>query len=107
MSDTTLNRLGDEILKINKANGWNVTKNGDWEDCYKMAAATALIHTEVAEATEAIRKGDEANFAEELADTLIRVLDVARGLSYDMDSIVAAKLEKNRNRGHRHGGKRL
>jgi NTP pyrophosphatase (non-canonical NTP hydrolase) len=47
------------------------------------------------------------NFGEELADTLIRVLDLASGLGIDLDSAVSAKLEKNKHRGYRHGGKRV
>jgi NTP pyrophosphatase (non-canonical NTP hydrolase) len=39
-----------------------------------------------------------ANFAEELADTLIRVLDLASGLGIDLDSEVIRKLNKNKQR---------
>ena len=42
-----------------------------------------------------------------LADVLIRVLDCASGLGLDMDAAVQAKIEKNKTRGFRHGGKRV
>lgn len=56
---------------------------------------------------EAVRNRDPDNFAEELADVLIRVLDCARGCGIDIGHEVAKKLEKNRGRGFRHGGKVL
>lgn len=46
-----------------------------------------------------------ANVAEELADVLIRLLDTAKRHDIDLDLEVAKKLEKNRARGYRHGGK--
>lgn len=103
----SLNSLAVEIIEINIANGWNVLKPEQWEDTYKVPAILALIHSETSEALEAFRKGDKANFSEELADTLIRVLDCAGGLGIDIDSAVAAKLAKNKTRGFRHGGKRV
>ena len=38
---------------------------------------------------------------------VIRVLDLAGGLAFDMDEAVRAKMDKNRARPYRHGGKRL
>lgn len=102
-----LNELGDEILEINKANGWDVTKPEDWDNARKICTVLALIHSEVSEATEAVRHDDPENFAEEMADVLIRVLDCTAGLGLDMDKTVRAKLEKNKGRGYRHGGKRV
>lgn len=103
-----LNELGVEIVGINRANGWNVTKPDDWDTTeYKIPAVLGLIHSEVSEALEAFRKNDKENFAEELADVLIRVLDCASGLGLDMDKAVRDKLEKNKGRGYRHGGKRV
>ena len=52
-----------------------------------------------------MRKTDRANFNEELADAVIRILDMATGLGIDLDSEIAQKLDKNRSRGYRHGGK--
>lgn len=101
-----LNELAAEIVEINRANGWNVTQPGDWEKEYKIPALIALIHSESSEALEAFRTNDPANFREEMADVLIRVLDCVGGLGIDMDSEVRSKLEKNKTRGFRHGGKR-
>ncbi len=102
-----LKTLANEINDINRSNGWNVLTPDQWEETYKVPAILALIHSEVSEALEAFRKGDKENFAEELADTLIRVLDCAGGLGIDLDKEVRTKLEKNKTRGYRHGGKRV
>lgn len=104
---SALNELGMEINRINRANGWKVCTPEDWHDTYKIPGVLALIHSEVSEALEAFRDGDQENFAEELADVVIRVLDCAAGLGIDMDQQMAAKLEKNRQRGYKHGGKRV
>lgn len=100
-----LNQLGKQILEINKANGWDVATFDDWGNPEKVATKLALIHSEVSEALEAIRNKDEDNFAEELADIVIRVLDLSAGLEIDMDDEVQIKLEENKKRGYRHGGK--
>lgn len=105
-----LNELGDEILEINRANGWDVTNLDDWHlhgSEYKIPAKLALVTSETSEALEAYRARDFKNFGEELADTLIRVLDLAAGLQIDMDRVVREKLEKNKGRGYRHGNKRV
>ena len=104
--------LGAEIISINKSNGWNVTTPDAWPDgdrdkSYRLGSILMLIVSEAAEALEAVRHNDRANFEEELADTLIRVLDLSHGLGIDMDAVVAAKLAKNRTRGFRHGGKTI
>lgn len=100
-----MNQLAKEINEVNRNNGWNVLEPSQWSDAYKIPAILALIHSEVSEALEAFRIGDRENFEEELADVIIRVLDCAGGLDLDMEAAVASKIEKNRSRGYRHGGK--
>lgn len=102
-----LNKLGQEINEINRANGWDVVKPEEWESPHKVPAILALITSETSEALEAFRHNDHANFAEECADQLIRILDLMAGLGIDIDAVVRAKLEKNKMRGYRHGGKRI
>jgi len=68
-----------EVREVNRANGWAILQAHEWTDTYKIPAILALIHSEVSEALEAFRHNDKTNFAEELADILIRVLDCAGG----------------------------
>lgn len=104
---TPLNDLAGEILEINRANGWEVLTPADWEEKLRIPTVIALIHSEASEALEGFRAGNHANVREELADVLIRVLDAAGGLGIDMDLEVRQKLNRNRTRGFRHGGKRV
>lgn len=101
----SLNELAGEIVEINRANGWDVVSWGAIPAF--IATKLALIHSEASEALEALRVNDFPAFEEELADTLIRVLDLAGGLGIDMDTAVRTKLAYNRTRGYRHGGKVL
>jgi len=65
--------------------------------------ALMLIVTELAEAMEAHRKQDDANFREELADTFIRLFDLCEGLGVDIQSEIIKKSETNKSRPYRHG----
>lgn len=103
----TLNELSKIIREVNYENGWKPVELADWAVSHKIPAVLALIHSEVSEALEAFRVNDLENFKEELADVLIRVLDCAGGLTHDFDAVVQAKIEKNRTRGFRHGGKKV
>lgn len=107
----SLHWLGQAILRINEANGWEISDPGAWEGLvasggkYKLPAIIALIHSEASEALEAYRNRDMENFKEEMADIVIRVLDCMAGLEMDIVGPIIAKLKKNRTRGERHGGK--
>lgn len=103
----SLNDLAKEVNKINSANGWAVPVPGDWSQPYKVPTMLALIHTEVSEATEGFRENDKENFIEEMADVVIRVLDLTGGLGMDLDKAILQKLEKNKKRAYKHGGKRI
>ena len=103
-----LRELGDYINTINLNNGWDTCQPADWDkepNGHKIGTHIALIHSEVSEALEGMRHNDKDNFAEELADTIIRVLDLGNGLGLDLGYEVFRKLEINKGRGKRHGGK--
>ena len=99
--------LEKSINKINRANGWD-TPDGDTlggERADKLPRLLCLVHSEVSEALEAYRRKDYDNFAEELADIMIRVLDISGGLGVNLVEEIRTKLIKNKARGLRHGGK--
>jgi NTP pyrophosphatase (non-canonical NTP hydrolase) len=66
----------------------------------------ALIHSEVAEATEAYREKNSYKQIEELADVIIRIADFCGQRNWDLTSILEMKLAYNKTRPFRHGGKR-
>lgn len=79
----------------------------DIDELYNNAIATRLmlIVSEVSEALEALRKDDTDNFAEELADVVIRVCDLAGGLDIDIEKEILNKIERNKSREYKHGKK--
>lgn len=73
-----------------------------------IASRLALIHAEVSEALEELRRDEPGElFALELADVVIRVADLAGWLNLDLEGSIAAKMAVNASRPRRHGGKRL
>ncbi len=62
-----------------------------------------LIHSEVTEAHEEVRKGTKQGFGEELADVVIRVLDLAAAVGIDLTKEINDKMEKNKARPYKHG----
>ena len=62
-----------------------------------------LVVTEVSEAAEAVRHDNWENFNEEIADTMIRLLDITGSLGIDIDMEINRKMSVNRGRPWRHG----
>lgn len=77
----------------------------------------ALVHSELSEAVEEARqnnylgafKGPASDkpigFVVELADAVIRIADMCGHLGLDLEGAIEAKLEFNKSRPRRHGGK--
>ncbi len=107
LADGTMMALSDEIAVINREKGWTRPGPEDWADNHMIPAKLALIHSEVSEALEAFREDSQEGFEEELADIIIRTIDLAHGMGINIDYRVRAKIEKNRDREFRHGGKRI
>ena len=62
-----------------------------------------LVVTELAEAMEAYRKEDDANFKEEIADTFIRLFDMCGGFKINIEEEISRKCSKNKTRSYKHG----
>jgi len=121
-----LNELRDQVHALARAKGWY--EGRDVSDPNVLGSMLALIHSEVSEALEDVRRGhialrveggrdwypaDEARAAKpcglpsELADVIIRVLDMCGALGIDIEEAVRVKHAFNETRSHRHGGKTL
>ena len=104
----------DDITDMNdlatKIHHWSVLKGfdsptsilGSPNDQLTLAKLM-LVVSEVGEAAEAVRKADESNFEEEIADTIIRLLQLCGAMGINPDCIVRRKMEFNASRPPRHG----
>ena len=61
------------------------------------------IHSEVSEASEAVRDNDMKNLAEEFADIFIRLADACEVMNINLEHEVQKKMEKNEKRQYLHG----
>ena len=111
-----LNELAEEIYQNNKEKGF-------WDNERNVGEMLMLVTSELGEAMEAHRKGRFANleayeefsenfedaikdtFEDEIADSVIRLLDMCGGLGIDIDTHVRLKLEYNKTRERLHGKK--
>jgi hypothetical protein len=66
----------------------------------------ALVHSEIAEATEAYRATNAPSQLEELCDAIIRIADFCGYKQWDLTKALEMKLAFNKTRLYRHGGKR-
>lgn len=85
----------------------NAVKKGFWGTPINIPEKLALVHSEVSEALEELRatKFDTKKFGEELADVVIRVLDIGEHFGIDIYMEVVKKHEKNIKRPYKHGKK--
>jgi len=119
-----LDKLAKEIHSVNGNNGfWDMeesvldkmkTQQGFFKGAEIEAVQNAfkcqrllLIISEVIEAMDTIRdpNNSEDTFDEELADILIRTLDVSRGYDIYLQDEVEKKLDKNKSRPPLHNKK--
>ncbi|ACO86854.1 MazG nucleotide pyrophosphohydrolase domain-containing protein [Clostridium botulinum] len=68
-----------------------------------MCQRLMLIVSEVSEAVNALRKDDKENYAEELADIILRTSDTSLGDTVDIEKEIKKKMKKNRSRPYKHG----
>lgn len=118
----------NELAKVVHENAKN---KGFYESPRNIGEMIALIHSEVSEALEADRKGSyctanmkavngwvsdedfvpsfqsgtKDTFEDELADIMIRVMDLAAYKGVDLEAHIKAKMRYNSTRPHKHGKK--
>lgn len=100
--------IAKEIHDTAKVKGW-------WEKDRNDGELIALIHSELSEALEALRAGNppddkipEFSGAEaELADAIIRILDMSHARGWNVQRAIVAKVAMNQKRSYRHGGKKF
>jgi NTP pyrophosphatase (non-canonical NTP hydrolase) len=99
-------QLQEEIHRTAVEHGW-------WDQDRSIGEVLMLAVTELAEAMEAYRDGNPSSekidgftkVEEELVDTIIRILDLAGRMGFDIEGALRAKMAYNETRPYRHGGK--
>lgn len=97
------NRLQKIVYEINKDHGFH---EKDKNELY-VPTALALIASEVSEALEVDRKDiGEFEMGLELADIVIRTMDLAESQHIDLAKYILYKMTKNKIRPYKHGNKK-
>lgn len=104
-----INELVETVHKNAIDKGWHTEKRS-------FAELVALCHCELSEAIEEYRKGYKENetyfycqkpegIPIELADVVIRIMDMCGLYGIDLEEAIETKMEYNKKRPYRHGGK--
>ena len=99
---TALKQLASGISQWNEHQGFWPTDEFRTTSAEK-SSKIALLHSEVSELLEAVRKGDWRNEEEELADIFIRLLDYCGHYKVDLMQAVVTKQLHNYSRPYKHG----
>lgn len=115
--ETVLEKLTKEAHEIAKSKGW-------WDNKPTFGDFIANVHSELSEAFEDYKNGklvtelfDSGTYAGdivkpggvpiELADAVIRILDFCGYHGIDLGKAILTKMEFNKTRPYRHGGKKI
>lgn len=112
--------------KLKIKNRWNnfcrgvnelAHEKGWYDEPRELGTMIALCHSELSEALEALRGNgivkaskkipNYTEVEEELADVVIRIMDMAHENGWDVGGAIEAKHEYNKTREYKHGGKRF
>lgn len=112
---TVFERMQEEVFRLNTSKGW-------FDEDRSVGDLVALLHSEVSEVLEAYRTFKFQDATEripnadldkpegvgaEMADCLIRLLDMAKRWDIDLPAEFTRKMAYNWTRPYRHGGKTL
>lgn len=113
MNIKTLKKLQKDIHENAKAHGF-------WEDAQPFGVLIALVHSELSEALESYRTdpwpknenrygedGKPEGIPSELADVVIRVMDICEYYGIDLEKAILEKYDFNKTRPYKHGGKTI
>lgn len=101
-----INKLCELACETATSKGWH-------DKTPEFGTIVALMHQELSEALEWARQGNPpsdhipefSGVEEELADVLIRIFDYAGWAKLNLGAAVKAKMEFNKGRAYKHGGK--
>ena len=109
----TIAEMARSVYLTAKTKGW-----WDGGEGTSVGTKIALMHSELSEALEEFRKTPDRlemyfegesdkpeGFVVELADCVIRIMDLCEHLGLDLEQALELKAEYNKTRPYKHGGK--
>lgn len=106
--ESSWNTIQKDVNENAHAKGW-------WDEPREDGTLISLIHSELSEAIAALRQGNSpsehipsfSGAEEELADVVIRCMDLAAEHGWNLAQAITAKIKYNQTRPYKHGGKKF
>jgi NTP pyrophosphatase (non-canonical NTP hydrolase) len=103
---SAFSRISCIVHETAKGKGW-------WDNERNLGEMIALMHSELSESLEAARHGNPpddkipqfSGLETELADCIIRIMDLAAAQNLHIAEAIIAKMQFNNSRAFKHGGK--